>query len=255
MNTFYLLGFTGGACGDFICSKISQLENFHPAQSKRNFITNTTEYVSDIDPDYKIKSAHKIEHLSFDNDTIDRINNVLVTKNIITPTHYIDDITNTNIPNIIPIKLHYHVRLSKLFCTLLWIKRMSNVWTGKDPYNTIKDRPVKYIFQKTMLDTPHTDLRTFIDRYYIAYCRNTIIPKPGWRLVNTDSLFLKPHEYISEFNSILELPYTIEPDIIAEYHESNLRLIEHTFNKTPTNFFNGDWMGDLHQWLLKTCPT
>lgn len=262
MNT-YLLGFIGGACGDFLCSQISETDSFYTVPYKHAVDLNTTHYsLSSIDPKNKIKSAYKEEHIHLNTDQVDRINGILETKNIIIPTHYHGSLLNSNIPNLIPVLLHGYLKLANLFYTLVWIKRLSMPWSGIDPYDisiisklpqTI-ERPLLYSYQRLMLNFGFNSLEHCVKGYWPTYIKHAVKRNNDWRLVDTDALFLKPHSYINDFNNILNLNYTIDPEVIRQYHLANLSLIERTFNKTHLSFFSGNWLEELHQWVKEKCP-
>lgn len=269
MHTLYLLGFQGGSCGDFLCSKISELDNFHKVPYQHLPNSNTTDFsVLDIDPDFKIKSAYRVEHLNLSNDRIDYIKSILNSKNIILPTHYQNSITETNLPNLVPLSLNF-TKLSKLFYTLLWIKKWSNPWQGFDPYNVLlsvdsielHNRIQKmmgkqkiYSYERIMIHADYHSLDNFVIRQYLKYSSIGMIKRNDWRIIDADSLFTNPHTYIHEFNNILNISNSINPDVIENYHLENINLIERTFNKSIVNFFQSNWMNEIIQWVREKCP-
>jgi hypothetical protein len=281
MKHIYLLAFTGGAGGDFLCSQVSKDPDFYPLETRVNQTLNVYNLDNSFEKwDLDIKNRN-IVRMKISETVLEEIDLYYNEKNLITPTHFFGDFNRINFPRIKGIKLYSKI-LTPFFYLLLWIKRWVNlryfktktetarVLESLNPNSTIEfreemiDRVLKtrnrnhfYAFELAALKTLCMDAIDLVDNYYVnSYRRISELPNSdfGWIPYNIDNLYLDPINNTREFSQIFNMEQPIDPDIIAEYYSLNHQLIEKTFNETYESFISSDWTSKLKEWVQNQCP-
>lgn len=281
MKNIYLLSFTGGSGGDFLCSQISKDNSFFPLESKMNPDSNSCDLENPFEKwNLDIKNTF-ISNLSISNYTLENIDLYFNEKNLIAPTHFFGNLNQVRLPRLKGIKL-YNEKLSPLFYLLLWIKRWTSVrhFENKEDFfkiieesspNTSRfinatidkivdeiftNRKYLYSFEIPALKKLHKDAINFVHNYFEYYkLFNTITDREfGWIPYNIDNLYLDPINNLKEFSQLFNMEQSINSEIIAEYYSQNLRVIEETFGEPYEVFISNNWLLKLKEWVKQQCP-
>jgi hypothetical protein len=271
MKNIFLLGFTGGSCGDFLCSKISQDDNFYSLQSAMTQDINRCELgnpFSKFGIDIKNPQWGGIPIIS--KDTYDNIDKEYSEKSLILPIHYFSNLENIKLPRLVGVKL-CSKELTPLFYILLWIKRWSNKnsiigneeniikCAGKnlkliEKSKEIINRGFYYSFEQPALRLGVYNSVNIATAYFSTYRGLSKKSNIGWNPYDIDNLFLNTKQNIREFSQLFNTSQEINAGDIIDYHAANIALVEKHFNKSYSNLISGNWLLDLQAWVEQQCP-
>lgn len=271
MKNIFLLGFTGGSCGDFLCSQISKDESFYSLQSSMTLDINRCE----LENPFKnfgvdIKNPYWPDSLIISDTDYKNIDLAYSEKNLILPTHYFFDLNNINLPRLAGIKLCSN-KLAPLFYILLWIKRWRYPKTVEgfeediikcagnnlalvNKAKEILARGYFYSFEKTALRLNMSDSVDLSTTYFFNYANLSKKVANGWTPYNLDNLFLDTRGSAIEFSQLFNMTCTINTEELIQYHQNNITLVETYFNKTYDNLISGNWLSDLKEKIKTECP-
>jgi hypothetical protein len=277
MKNIYLLSFTGGTGGDFLCSQISKDNNFYLLESKMDPSTNTCNLENPFEKwNLDIKNNFKAP---ISDSLFEEINLYYNKKNIITPTHFFGNVNQIKLPRIKGIKLYSNL-FFPYFYLLLWIKRWvfkrhfenkedaheifkslnpnsDNTTFNKDIIDRIvENRNYFYSYEIAALKTFHMNAIDFVVNgfnFHKRYSSRTY-EDLGWIPYNIDNLYLDPVNNVKEFSQLFNMEESINSEIIAEYYSQNLKVIEETFGEPYETFISSDWLSKLKEWVCEQCP-
>lgn len=265
MKNIFLLGFTGGSCGDFLCSQISKDESFYSLQSEMTSNVNRCELENPFASfGLDIKNPYWPDSVTISDADYKNIDIAFADKNLILPTHYFFDLKNINLPRIAGIKL-CSKQLTPLFYILLWIKRWryANTVEGQDIakwssnseiINEIISRGYFYAFEKTALRLNVSNSIDLSTTYFFNYNNLSKKVADGWVPYNIDNLFLDTKNSVIEFSRLFNMSQPINAEDIIHYHQNNIRLVENYFNKSYDNLIAGNWLLELKERIKTDCP-
>jgi hypothetical protein len=67
-------------------------------------------------------------------------------------------------------------------------------------------------------------------------------------------MYTNPTDSVKLWKDSLDMQTKLDADIIAEYNQKNIDLIESKFNMSLTRYYTGQWQDDLSAWVKSTCP-
>jgi hypothetical protein len=285
MKNIYFLSFAGGAGGDFLCSLISKDVNFYPLVSKTETVTNSC-YLEDTFKKWHLDLKNgNIPKLLDSEYLVKRIDSFYTEKNLMVPTHYVGSFDQIKLPRFKAVKL-FSTDLVPMYYLLLWIKRWCSVmyFENKQDFfkrieveqnerikkNRIANGEIKknkimnsvfanknhaYGFELPAARLLYRNSIDFVDRYFITFKYHATLSNiNGAKSYNIDRLYLDPANNSTEFSQLFDMTQSINPDIIAEYHSQNLKLIEKTFNEPYDLFISSNWLAKLKEWVQLKCP-
>jgi hypothetical protein len=271
MKNIFLLGFTGGSCGDFLCSKISKDDNFYTLESSMTSDMNRCELENPLLPfGINIKNPVSLDSLNINSEDYKNIDIKFSQKNLILPIHYFANINNIKLPRLAGVKL-CSSKLTPLFYILLWIKRWKNKVPIMENEHTLIDcagnnltlikqceemikRGYYYSFEQTALRSNMYNSINLPTMYFPTYRNLSSKVDIGWTSYNIDNLFLNTKENITGFSQLFNMSGTLNADDIIQYHAANLELVEKHFNKSYFDLMAGNWLVELQTWIEEQCP-
>lgn len=272
MKNIFLLGFTGGSCGDFLCSQISKDDNFYSLQSSMNPDLNRCELENPFaNFGIDIKNPYWPESSIISNTDYKKIDIAYSEKNLVLPIHYFLDLDNINLPRLAGIKLCSN-KLTPLFYILLWIKRWRlpvNIGGSEDDVikcagknlklieksKEIIDRGYFYSFEKPALRLNISNSIDLTIKYFFNYASISKKAANGWIPYNLDNLFLNTIDNVTEFSQLFNMTCSINSEDLIQYHQNNIKLVETYFNKTYDSLILGNWLLDLREKIKTECPS
>jgi hypothetical protein len=282
MANIYLLSYLGGACGEWLSYQIGKDVNYYDVRIGEAFDTNKFVIVDPLaEWNFTIKSPYDQESLKVPPDVVAKLTEKYSEKNFIIPTHYLGPLRHVNLPTLKGVRLTFTHRTSPLFYSLLWIK----TWIESRPLdNNTRDLLMKcakgnsgdpallkesevmdiaerilarghyYAFELSALRAGIRDSTTWIQRFYGFYFRYNIKPLPDYRTVSLEELMFNPANTVNDWQDAFNMVEPISVSEIEQYHATNIKVIENTFNMSYNNWREDKWISLLTEWVKFKCP-
>jgi hypothetical protein len=282
MANNYLLSYLGGACGEWLSYQIGKDVNYYDVRLDNVFDTNKFVIVDPLKEwNYTIKSPYNHDELKVPPDVVAKLTEKYSEKHFVIPTHYLGPLRHVTLPNLKGVRLTFTNNSSPLFYSLLWIKtwiesrplddhtrelimKCAKGNTGDpvflkeaevmDIAQQILDRGHYYAFELSALRAGIRDSSNWIHRFYGMYFRYNIKPLPDYRTVSLEKLMFDPANNVKDWQEAFD---TVEPMSISEieqYHATNIKVIENTFNMSYDAWRGDKWVAFLREWVKFKCP-
>jgi hypothetical protein len=94
----------------------------------------------------------------------------------------------------------------------------------------------------------------YIQRFYGFYFRYNLIPLRDYRYVDLENLMFNPKETIKDWQEAFDMAEPMSVSNIEEYHHTNIKVIEDTFNMNYNTWRESKWIFLLRDWVKSKCP-
>jgi len=279
MPNIYLFSYCGGHGGDFLCHQISQDPNYYPTLFKET--TVNFQWVND-NPFEKYKLNFKSFVSELDKSPVsdivrDQIDKEFSEKNLIIPAHSMTDLL-PNLPRVKRLKLVATDSSAYFYYTLLCIKAWCKVYKiTKQQEDMIirfdrfkerhKDNPVLleqikniqnrgYVYSWE-IQAIHMGLHNgidFIKQHFSIYQKYNKMQLTNSINLDLDAMYEKPEDNVKLWSDILDMQTILNPNVITEYHQNNINLIESRFNKSIDQYLKINWLDQLAEYVSLVCP-
>lgn len=274
MKHIFLLRFSGGSCGDFLTSQISEDPNFY-------FVGRTAGPNNTWDLDNPMIKYNlflkEIEFPAIPDEARNDLDKVYSEKHLILGTHsWHHNIMDVNLPRLRVVRLVSSGHMTFLFYFLLWIKRHAVLQTNFEyiePFRDIDPYPEKTKkFQSIYANGffrgveracfrlkvyPHIDS---VERFFHSYYEESEAIKPRfWKRehvrLDVGEFFKNPEKESIIWEKAFDMHGHINIPRIQEYHNEDLALFESTLGRPPSAYKNReDFLRDLKNYISKICP-
>lgn len=267
MNNVYLISYYGGMFGDFICSKISEDENFY-TQNVVQSDMNRYNYPNPFEK-YGLNLHYWVLPL-IDDHIAEKIDIEYSEKNLCFPTHWYGELSSINLPRIKGIRLLVDERLTLLTYLLSWIKAMRkistfDIWTKefddiikKYPslimlVDKIREKGSYHRFEKNCLQMGIGNYKEYVIQQWNIHQRVNLNKKlPNWTYLNMSELFFGDHYFLKEIQQNLSMSEVLKKTDIDEYHQKNLSLVEEEFGIDYHHLERSEWIEILCEYIDAT---
>jgi len=282
MANIYLLSYLGGACGEWLSYQIGKDINYYDVRLGDVFDTNKFVIVDPLaEWNYTIKSPYNHDELKVPPDVVAKLTEKYSGKHFVIPTHYLGPLRNVTLPNLKGVRLTFTNNSSPLFYSLLWIKTwiesrpLSNYTrdlimksaqgnTGDPAFlkesnvmdiaQKILDRGHYYAFELSALRAGIRDSSNWIHRFYGLYFRYNLKPLPDYRTVSLEKLMFDPSNTVKDWQEAFNMVEPISISEIEQYHATNIKVIENSFNMSYDTWREDKWIALLREWVKFKCP-
>lgn len=283
MKNLYLFHYHGGTCGDFICLEVSKDDNFY---TNDLLLRSDTNRWLGINPLTEFKLDYKENITSVSKEVYEQIDKKFQEKNLIIPAHNV----RRNLPRLKIVRSYVEdKRYAPLFYIMLFLKALQykrylsdnqeafsqlghthsfhqmykiyktdyskfNNSKGNELIKVIEERGYYYNFELRALELNLCHMKELIKEHYPMYFRRLMQEFPADVKLPVDKLLYNPKDYVGEFSKSIGMAHTLSPAIIEQYHQTNLDVIERTFNKSYDDLVKVDWQDELQEYINQTCP-
>jgi hypothetical protein len=282
MANIYLLSYLGGACGEWLSYQIGKDINYYDVRLGDVFDTNKFVIVDPLaEWNYTIKSPYNHDELKVPPDVVAKLTEKYSGKHFVIPTHYLGPLRNVTLPNLKGVRLTFTNNSSPLFYSLLWIKTwIESRPLGKDTRDLIMksaqgntgdpaflkesnvmdiaqkilDRGHYYAFELSALRAGIRDSSNWIHRFYGLYFRYNLKPLPDYRTVSLEKLMFDPSNTVKDWQEAFNMVEPISISEIEQYHATNIKVIENSFNMSYDTWREDKWIALLREWVKFKCP-
>lgn len=279
MPNIHLFSYCGGHGGDFLCHQISQDPNYYPSLYKET--TDNFRWVNDnpfdkYDLNFK-RITKELDKFTVSDSIRDQIDKEYNEKHLIVPSHNMTE-DLPNLPRVKRMKLVSTDSNAYFYYTLLCIKAWRIVYDLKIHQRDViprfarfkdmhKDKPALlekiesienrgYVYSWEM-DAIYAGLDNGIDvikQHYPIYQKYNRMALANSVNLDLDTMYTNPTDSVKLWKDSLDMQTKLDADIIAEYNQKNIDLIESKFNMSLTRYYTGQWQDDLSAWVKSTCP-
>lgn len=262
-----MISYHGGMFGDFLCTKISQDQNFY-TQSSNEVEMNRYNFPNPFEK-YNLNLHHWILPTITDQQS-EKISVDYSEQHLCFPTHWYGNLSDVNLSRLIGVRIVGDQRLALLTYLLSWIKanrKISLIDNWIHEFNQIKikyphlspwiERIVEkghfYRFEKNCLSKGFSNYKIFIQNDWNLH-QKTIINKElhSWKYLNISGLFFEYSKFSDEFQKHLSLSQEIKESDVTEYHRKNLNLIRDEIGIEYFQIKKINWMNVLFRYISFT---
>jgi hypothetical protein len=268
MNNIYLISYTGGMYGEYICTLLSNDDNYYDAGFKHYLPEdNRHGYRSIIDP---LHTFDAWDFYSVPNDIRETILTVHNDKHIAMKTFNYKEHVDVNLPNLVKVKffaddwifswLQSGPKGLKM-SAITHEHSMSRSWLIPfiEEYNKMPELTSKLIDNVDELTWTEFDMAV-LGIYNLAdYVQHKIdwhstqAPvKSGnsdWIYLNPLELFNDPESHIDQWQKVFDTKSKFDVQSLKDYHQCNVELIERTYGKPYEEIKNGDYKQTMIDYL------
>jgi hypothetical protein len=118
----------------------------------------------------------------------------------------------------------------------------------------ILDRGHYYAFELSALRAGIRDSSNWIHRFYGLYFRYNLKPLPDYRTVSLEKLMFDPSNTVKDWQEAFNMVKPISISEIEQYHATNIKVIENSFNMSYDTWREDKWIALLREWVKFKCP-
>jgi hypothetical protein len=279
MPNIYLFSYCGGHGGDFFCRQISQDPNYYSTLFKQ--ITNNNQWINDnpfekYNLNFK-KITREIDVYSISDSIRDQIDREFSDKNLIVPAHNMTELL-PNLPRLKRLKLvstdnnvyfYYTLLCIKSWCTCYDLKIYHEEMSPRfdqfklmhqnnplmlEKIKIIEDRGYVYAWEMQSIFVGLTNSIDVIKQHLPIYQRKNKLLLANSINLDLDAMYANPQAQVDHWSTVSGMQTTLNANVIAEYHQKNIDLIETKLNLRLDQYNNSNWLEELIQWVKTTCP-
>jgi hypothetical protein len=280
MPNIYLFSYCGGHGGDFLCRQISQDPNYYPSLYKET--TDNFRWVNDnpfdkYDLNFK-RITSEIDKFTVSDSIRDQIDKEYNQKHLIVPAHNMTQ-TLPNLPRVKRMKLVSIDSNAYFYYTLLCIKAWRIVYDLKihqrdmiprfaifkdihkdkpallEKIESIENRGYVYSWEMHAIYTGLDNGIDVIKQHYPIYQKYNRMQLTNSINLDLDAMYAKPDDNVKLWSSSLDMQTILDANIIAEYNQKNIDLIESNLNRSINQYNTNNWLEELTAWVKSTCPS
>lgn len=72
--------------------------------------------------------------------------------------------------------------------------------------------------------------------------------------LDLDAMYENPKDNVKLWSRFLDMQTILDANIIAEYNQKNIDLIENNLNRSINQYNTNNWLEELTAWVKSTCP-
>lgn len=279
MPNIYLFSYCGGHGGDFLCHQISQDPNYYPSLYKET--TDNFRWVNDNPFDkYNLnfkRTTNELDKFTVSDSVRDQIDKEYNEKNLIVPSHNMTEAL-PNLPRVKRIKLVSTDCNAYFYYTLLCIKSWRIVYDLKihqrdmiprlarfkyihrdkpallERIESIQNRGYVYAWEMNAIYTGLDNGIDIIKQHYPIYQKYNRMALANSVNLDLDSMYANPTDNVKLWRDSLDMQTTLDVDMITEYNQKNIDLIETNLNRSINQYNQSNWLEELTAWVKLTCP-
>jgi hypothetical protein len=279
MPNIYLFSYCGGHGGDFLCRQISQDPNYYPSLYKET--TDNFRWVNDnpfekYDLNFK-RITSELDKFTVSDLVKDSIDKEFSEKHLIVPSHNMTAVL-PNLPRVKRIKtistdeqayFYYILLCIKAWCISYDLnKHHKDMIPRFDRFKEMhKNNPlllekIEYIQQRGHvysweMDAIYNGLINGIDiikQHFPIYQKYLRLSLPDTANLNLDDMYKNPADNVNTWSKLLDMQTILNANVITEYHQKNIDLIESRFNKSIDQYLKINWLDQLAEYVSLVCP-